>query len=159
VARTDAIAVGMSLKDRAKTWLRRRFLVSFGGRSDHRLSPPAYLRSRFEKICWLWSEINETILHDLGSLPESAKMTLRLEEFGLSSIEALCDFIGLQEGRADVDAMLAKGRQRPNKTKEYSTPPPKQWTQQQKNSFSEIAGGTMEALGYDEAHIDQQSAH
>jgi hypothetical protein len=83
-------------------------------------------------------------------------MTLRLEEFGSSSIEALHDFIGLSGG-ADVDAMLAKGRQRPNKTKEYSTPPPKQWTQQQKNSFSEIAGGTMEALGYDEAHIDQQA--
>jgi len=73
-------------------------MISFGGSfADHRLSPPAYLRSRFEKICWLWSEINETILHDLGFLPENAEMTLRLEEFGSSSIEALHDFIGLYE--------------------------------------------------------------
>jgi len=147
---------GMSLRERVKTWLQRRLLVNFDSSyADHRLEPPAHLKSRFEKICWLWNEINRTIVRDFDSLPESTKMSLKLEAFGRADVEALHDFIGLSKNRTDIKLMLERAGRKPNKTDHYSTPPPREWTQQQKNRFSEIAGDTMNTLGYSATPVEE----
>src|SRR5690606_20464971 len=45
-----------------RDYFRRAHLIEVGRSFDeHRLKPPAELTTRFEKICWLWAEINRVI--------------------------------------------------------------------------------------------------
>ena len=150
----DECSQASSWADAAKRYvkrrLRRRYFVDFDGApfTEHRLRPPRALATRFEKIAWLWVEINRTILRSLDRVPEDAKMSLRLEGIDADALVALHDFAGVRVLPDLLEQMLAKARQKPNKTKDRTAIAPNEWSAWRQQRFEEIAGAMMAALGY-----------
>jgi hypothetical protein len=102
---------------------------------DHRLDPPRHLTSRLEKISWLWTEINRSILEQLEALPVDAYTSLAVEGFSDSSVGDLLQFIGVERRDELIADMLATGRRRPNHTKDYTIPPFEKWDDKKKSVF------------------------
>ena len=150
----DEGAQASSWADAAKQYmkrhLRRTYFVDFDGASfaDHRLRPPRALATRFEKVVWLWVEINQAILNGLDHVPEGAKMSLQLEDFGEDALRALHDFAEVRVLPDTLEQMLAKAEQRPNKTEDRTAAAPEAWSAWRQRRFKEIAGAMMAALGY-----------
>lgn len=137
------------LIERLVRYPRRKFMVNVGNSYiDHRLKPPRKMRSRFEKITWLWQEINQTIIDSLNKLPDTAKMRLRLEDVNKETIIGLQNFIGVPLESKRIKRMLAIAQQKPNKTRQRTVSAPEDWPEGQKERFREIAGKMMQDLGY-----------
>ena len=131
-------------------WIRRRYLVELGRTSkDHLLSPPPEFRTRFEKIAWLWVEINTVILDGLESIPDGRKFALPVEALSAGTLEGLLGFIGVSSDAPTVEAMLEVASRKPNRTPGNPTqPPPDSWSDRERQRFNEIAGRMMVRLGY-----------
>lgn len=132
-----------------KTWLRRRYLVDIGKTAtDNLLNPPGNLRTRLEKIAWLWTETNRKILDSFSSLPDSSKFSFKLEKLCKDKIIDLLNFIGVDFQAELIDEMLEIASARPNKTKKPTIPSYIEWSEQEKNRFNNIAKDMMQTLGY-----------
>lgn len=131
-------------------WIRRWTALSVGQVwEDHRLSPPRELSDRFERIAWLWAEINGEILRHLGQIPSSRRKEVCLEEFDATALEDLLGFLDLQLEEAPMERMIELARRKPNRTEEREVPRPERWSKGWRRRFREIAGPTMRQLGYD----------
>ena len=117
---------------------------------DHRLNPPSTYSSRVEKISWLWSEINYSILTQLRDLPKEIYTSLALEDFSASAVRHLLQFIGVSFQSSLVDDMEELGHQRPNRTKGRTISPFGEWSDADQATFWKIAGPMMHRLGYAE---------
>lgn len=115
---------------------------------DHKLDPPADLDSRFEKIAWLWAEINSDIVRGLRSIPEDRQMRVRLEEFDKSKLRACIEYCVGDPERAPVGRMVRIAESQPNETEEHHVPGPRRWSEKWKQRFDELAGEMMRELGY-----------
>lgn len=128
---------------------RHRLLLDVGkaGR-DHRLTPPKQLRTRADRIAWLWAEINRSIEKGLAAVPKEDQFRLPLAALGRDSLRALTDFIGIEGDESILTRMLEVAGRRPNQTARRSVPPFDQWTQDQQRQFFRIAGPMLAQLGY-----------
>lgn len=115
---------------------------------DHRLDPPPRYDSRFERIAWLWAEINGEILDHLESVPDEDRTELRLEAFGADTIRELLGWLGHPAEDRLVGEMAMMGAKKPNRTEDREIPPPEEWTEARTRGFYEIAGDMMHRLGY-----------
>jgi hypothetical protein len=134
-----------------KRWFRRCALVDVGASSeDHRLPTPERLESRFDKIAWLWAEVNGIISRELGKLPEERSLRIPLESLNDSAgFQRLLGFLG---GRDDEDEvlsdMVATARDKPNKNANKDLPHPEEWSDDRVDRFEVVAGDMMRELGY-----------
>jgi hypothetical protein len=129
----------------ARDWLR----LDLGKAGwDHRLKPPASLRSRAQRIAWLWAEINRSIERGLATVPKQDQFRVPLAALGLESLRALTGFLGVDGDERILRQMMEVAARRPNKTRERSVPPFERWTQEDQREFFRIAGPTMAQLGY-----------
>src|SRR5690606_36429389 len=113
----------------------------------HRLEPPSELESRFDRIAWLWAEINSTILEAFSHLPESNKMSIRLEDFGREHLERIHAFIGV-DGADYLERMLTAANERPNRSHAGTGEAPGTWTEAEQQQYRAIAGAVARRLGY-----------
>lgn len=139
-----------TLKHMIRRWLRRKFFIEFSdaGWEDHRLEPPRGLKSRMQKIAWLWTEINSVILSDLQELPSSDRLALKLEDFGENSVKLVLDFLALPSTRSVVEQIVRVVKSKPNKTGNLEVPEFSEWPEEKKKEFWQVAGAMMERLGY-----------
>ncbi len=105
--------------------------------------------SKFEKTCWLWVKKDNFIFEDIKSYSNS--ITIKFEEVfkdeNHTGIKKTSDFIGFDE-RKLLSIFKDMHEKRVNKTKEYSIPHWKKWSEKKKRIFDEIAGEHMEKYGY-----------
>lgn len=136
---------------RVKTWIRRSLGVPIGfSFRDHRLDPPSDMTTRFDKIAWLWVEINRAILEALDRLPETDVMEVRLEAFGPKTIRRLLAFVGHKVNSDLLARMRDVAERRPNRTENRTVPPAEDWGPTKVERFWKIAGNMMRRLNYDE---------
>ncbi len=138
----------MPFKYELQSWVRRRFIVDIGRtRIDHQLPPPKKLKSRLEKIAWLWTEINRVIIHYLSNIPFERRFSIKLEDLGKDMIIKLHNFLGVEVIPDVLNNMITFL----NKVKEQKTPvsyPYEIWSDDEKIKFEDIAGEMMYTLGY-----------
>ena len=147
---TQPTSLKRALKEYAARWLRRNHLINIGHHfDDHRLIPPKQYESRIEKIAWLWTEINQTILQGLDRIPEQDVMTLSLRSFDASLLRSIFDFIGVESSDDLISSAMDTARDRPNKTSSRSVPPFESWELEDRRRFWSIAGPLMGTLGYE----------
>lgn len=115
---------------------------------DHRLAPPKPLRTRAERIAWLWAEINRSIERGLATVPERDVFRLPLAALSLDSLRALTRFIGVDADEPMLREMMAVAVERPNRTRSRSVPAFEHWPLEQQQRFFRIAGPMMKRLGY-----------
>lgn len=115
---------------------------------DHRLDPPSRYDSRFERIAWLWAEINSEILDHLEGVPDEDWREVRLEAFGEDTIRGLLRWLGHPAEDRLVDEMREMGTEKPNRTEDRQVSPPEEWSGVRTNRFRTIAGDMMRRLGY-----------
>jgi hypothetical protein len=138
---------------------RDRLLLDLGNVGwDHRLSPPKQLRTRAERIAWLWAEINRSIEKGLAGVPQQDQFRLPLAELSIDSLRALTEFMGIDGDPRILSKMMAVAAERPNKTRSRSVPPFEQWTRQEQLQFFRIAGPMMKQLGYPSSLPDETGA-
>jgi hypothetical protein len=134
---------------RLKTIIRRRLLINVGNSYlDHRLRPPKELKTSFEKITWLWVEINRIALRELSTIQDQDKYLLPLEMFGQEKAAEICHFLGLQPDASLLKAIMDVSRKKPNQTVERSILPPTEWEAAKQQRFAELASEMMIQLGY-----------
>jgi hypothetical protein len=127
-----------------KRWVRRALLLDVGHAwEDHRLVPPRHLKKREEKIAWLWTEINDTILDHFSALPACATTSIKLESFSPGELEKLFQFIGNPAESNILEAAMETASCKPNRTRERSTLPFEAWEEDRQRRFWEIAGPMM----------------
>lgn len=140
-------------RERTTAWMRRRLLFDLGNSwTDHQLRPPHYFKSRFERIAWLWSTINETILRAKSVLPDDTFFTLPVERLEADTLARLLDFVGVSRSGDLSRRMLDLARSRPNRSDRLDAPPSEYWGELQQRQFYDIAGATMTRLGYWTSH-------
>lgn len=138
-----------SFKRRLKTWIRRRFLIDIGQPTvDTLLIPPRNLKTRFEKIAWRWTEVNRIMLDRLSLLPDDRKLSICVEKLDRQCLVDIHNFMGIHLDDALLEEMLKIANTKPNKTSQYTFPLYTDWSQWEKERFSEIAGDMMQTLGY-----------
>lgn len=138
------------LKYRLKTWIRRHFRIDTGHQMvDNRLNPPSDLKTRFEKLSWLWSELNKVILYNLSSISEDLVFSFPLENLNKKTVTDLLEFMGVPADPELIDKMMARADQKPNKSKKFTSPSVADWNDWEKKRFNEIAGDMMRRLGYE----------
>ena len=100
--------------------------------------------SRFEKVCWGWRETNEYLLEHIGT-----DNVFKLEGLAGSFSEAgrLFKALGVDVSETSWSAVVNKPSKNASKT--YDFPEWDVWEEDQKRSFVEICGDTMEKLGYE----------
>lgn len=136
--------------DFVRTIVRRRTGLKVGHSFvDHRLEPPAQYDSRFERIVWLWAEINGQILDYLNAVPEEEQVKVRLETFGADTIRELLAFLGHPAGDRLVLEVADVAAKKPNRTEDRNVAPSGEWDEEHLRRFHAIAGDMMNRLGYD----------
>ena len=136
-----------SLKERLRATIRRRYLVQYGNIwNDHKLAPPAKLRTRMEKIAWLWAEINNAILRALEHIDEERQFRIGLADICTTTMSQLLTFLECQRSTDLVDSMLNIAHSRPNKGAFEG--PPVEWNEP---AFRSITSTISAQLGYNTA--------
>jgi hypothetical protein len=106
-----------SPRQRLYTLARRKWVVDIGNFwYDHRLDPPPELTTRMERLAWLWSEINRTIMDGLEEIEPSRKMEVRLDSVGPANFSEVLRFIGVPDDEELTERMAltaALSRTRP----------------------------------------------
>jgi len=100
--------------------------------------------NQFQRICFHWKEINQTIDRELLEIDKSRKITIRLEDIVLneSFLEQLILFLGI-DYQTDLFAMLKKPHN-VNVPRDYPL------TNDQRKQFYKITGEVMTKYGYNE---------
>lgn len=96
---------------------------------------------RFERVCWQWQFDNAAIRKHVDHRVEFEKFRT---DYGYFQ-EAVLDYLGLHLDKADWEKYITSPK---NITPKYAIPGWQDWSVQQKESFEEICGVEMEALGY-----------
>ncbi len=139
------------LKYRVQAWIRRKFIADIGRtKFDHQLKPPKELKTRIEKIAWLWVEINRIILRHLSNIPDEEKFSIRLEDLGRDRLVDLHKFLGIEVIPEVLDNMTAFLANIIRESKSSFTYPYPVWSDDEKMKFLSIAGEMMQILGYSE---------
>ena len=142
----------ISLKERLASPIRRRLLVEVGNSYlDHRLRPPRGCRTRFERLAWLWAEINRSILSHLAPVPPERQMRIKVEEMDQGAIENLLGFVGAQSDGQAIAQMMRVANARPNATAQHAVPSWNTWRAEELQAFDSWAAEIMLALGYGSA--------
>lgn len=137
------------LLQRAKTWLRRRFLIDTGRDTvDTLLIPPPALKTRFEKIAWRWVEVNRIIIEKTAAFPEERTLTFSVASLDHDCLLKIHRFLGIPIDNALIREMLVIAATKPNRTEEYRFPSYHDWSSREKQEFKDIAGDMMRTLGY-----------
>ena len=133
-----------------KRWIRRRWLIDIGvSNEDHQLPTPEGLTSRFEKISWLWMEINRVIMEDLAELADEYSLQVAVEDLNQErDFRRITDFIGVEPTSRTIEEMVALANRKPNKDSDHTLPKPADWRDERRERFEQIAGGMMKRLGY-----------
>ena len=105
----------------------------------------------FQKNIWLWTETNQLILSALEVIDPSRWLLVHFETFvqdKLNTYAQMRDFLGFTDSISEeVESVLLAPTI--NSRKHYSISPYKQWDEDQKTFFWNLAGETMEKLGYE----------
>lgn len=133
-------------------FVRRRFFMRFveGGKVDRWLTPPSDMKTQFEKVIWLWVEVNKTIIRSFSVLPETHKFSVRLESLNKDLLLELHKFLELKVYPEVLDEMteiLTKAIDQAGESALHHPYP--EWSEHEKKRFGEIAGDMMRKLGYD----------
>jgi len=138
-----------SLSNALKTFLRRSLFIDIGNpHEDHRLMPPKNLSSRFDKITWLWTEMNRVIQDHLSLIPDERQYTLALEDFDQAHLLELHDFLGLSIDSQRLERMMLIASSHPNRSDLRSGHTDDVFTDERCVRFNAIAGDMMRRLGY-----------
>lgn len=133
-----------------KRWLRRHTGLSIGNKwEEHRLNPPRCLTTPFERIAWLWGEINREILRHLENVPNSRRTEVCLEEFDRTTLKRLLHFLSVPIEAAPVEDMMKLAARKPNRTKSSEISYPDRWSTNRRIRFKELASPMMGRLGYE----------
>lgn len=92
--------------------------------------------SSFEKNCWYWQYVNNTIAHDLSSVSRDSWVRIRLEDLN-RKLPELLGFFNLHKENINVPVS--------NKA-EYRVKSWESWEKSQKNSFEHWCGRLMDDL-------------
>ena len=90
----------------------------------------------FQRNCWYWTYVNQTIERDLSAIPKSQTMVLRLEDLEDRASEVL-EFLGMDA----VDLQV-----RTSNAAFYSKLGPDSWSPQQRADFENWCGPLMRRL-------------
>jgi len=130
-------------------FLQRRWLIDLGSSwRHHRLEPPPAARSRFEKVCWLWAEINRVILARLERVPGERRMTLPVASLDGAAFRSISSFLGAPLDEAAERRMLEVSASRPHRSSSYEVPAKEEWGAAERAAFAAWAGEVMGRLGY-----------
>ena len=106
--------------------------------------------SRFQKICWLWSEYNRTCLHCFEQLDSDRRLELPVREFWSEpdrSLRKILAFIDVPED--NIDVMLERMKRPANvQKKRNNIPDPADWPDEWRAQLDEITGEMKDRLGY-----------
>ena len=97
--------------------------------------------SRFEKVCWLWTDANRRLAEDIPKWVAFESLVSDYDYFK----ENLLDYIGLEMSESQWSDMV---RAPTNVTKKFSFPPWQQWDAVQQAAFETICGEQMAHFGY-----------
>lgn len=99
--------------------------------------------NRFQRICFYWQEVYQTITQSLDDLPPTLSLTVKLEELTASEtkLQKLFEFLGLK-----YDVSYFKYMQKPQGVIE---PIDYKLTLRQREEFAAIGAEMMTKLGYD----------
>jgi len=108
--------------------------------------------SSFERNCWLWAESNRLILDAIRHWSRHSILFVRFEELIADPVleyRRIREFLGA-EGRLpkEIKRILSRPINR-RPLASYALPPPRDWSLPQVKIFANMAGETMEALGYE----------
>ena len=126
---------------------RRHYTPETTGHHDLRPLPsdPLYERwdtlSRFEKVCWLWTDANRRLAEEV---PRWVSFESLIGDYDYFK-ENLLDPLGLELSEALWSEMV---RAPTNVTREFSFPPWQQWDTTQRAAFDAICGEQMAHFGY-----------
>jgi hypothetical protein len=135
----------LSRRQRLEMMARRKWRVAVGHVwHDHRLEPPPELESRMERIAWLWSEINRTILEGLEAVEPERKLEIRLDSVGPARFAEVLEFVGAEPEPAVLERMTAVAARKPNKTKTR----PEELDPWDEDAFRRVTAPMAERLGY-----------
>ena len=98
--------------------------------------------SRFEKICFMWSEENRWLSENCDV---SAKFETLLEDYEYF-IKIIANVVDINVSKESWEYFLKK-KINPNSSY-YDKNKPENWTQEQHDSFSRLCGGEMARYGY-----------
>ncbi|NIQ17166.1 MAG: hypothetical protein GTO02_23125 [Candidatus Dadabacteria bacterium] len=101
--------------------------------------------SRFEKICWLWSNSYEILLHQLPDytpILQLEKLVTDYEYF----YKKLCNPLDIQIDYLTWEKITTKKSK--NASDEYILSSWENWDDMKKNTFNKICGDVMSRLGY-----------
>jgi hypothetical protein len=149
----------VSVQARVVRFARDRLHLDLGKAGwDHRLLPPRQLRTRVERIAWLWAEINRSIERGLAAVPQQDQFRLPLAALSVDTMRSLTEFIGVDTDPSILSRMMAVAVERPNKTKSRSFPPFDRWKREEQQQFFRIAGPMMKQLGYPASLPDEPAS-
>lgn len=104
--------------------------------------------SRFQKVCWLWNETYQRILHYLEDLPENRYTVIRFEDLidNPETAEQLFHFLGLDGYDAGaVQSVLSRPL---NKQTQGAFPKPGEWTPDYHQMLWNECEKTVQEYGY-----------
>lgn len=105
----------------------------------------------FDKLCWYWSNTNEKLLGAASLLPEGSYEFLRIDRFEKQEYAALFDRLSLESyDEALVDQLQGSrinSRELPEGVERH--PGYDEWGADMQARFMELAGSTMNKLGYE----------
>ena len=90
----------------------------------------------FQRNCWYWVYVNETIARDMEEIPESRRLFLRLEDID-NKVAELLTFLGVEATDLDVET---------SNQAFYVKQGPETWTQEQHEDFERLCGPLMKRL-------------
>lgn len=97
--------------------------------------------SRFEKVCWLWTDANRRLAEDVTRWVAFEPLVGNYDYFS----EKLLDYLGLEMS----EAVWAEAVQAPtNVTRKFTFPPWQQWDEAQQAAFDAICAEQMVMYGY-----------
>jgi hypothetical protein len=134
---------------RIRTRLRRRFLVDIGQPFvDHWLLPPSRYTTVFEKVTWLWVEVNSIILKAFEQLPTENTFSISLNSWTRNDLCGLISFLGESTDEDILDKMFRMAEKRPNQSVSVGCPSDCALRKNEELVFKELAGDMMRHLGY-----------
>jgi hypothetical protein len=101
----------------------------------------------FEKICWYWTVCNEFALSFRRRTDSSRVLTIKASNmFDGTDVPRIFDFLDIQ--RPSIDSVGGVLKKKLNAQREGTFPKVEEWTPSMHDALQNIAGDTMDQLGY-----------
>ncbi len=118
-------------------------------RGNDILAPRWGLLDHVARNAWLWAETNRLILDGVAGRPPETTLVVRYEDFfsnPIASYRSLREFLGI---RGEPTSQALERLSRPiNRRADKIIGPHASWTEEQRSAFRDLAGPTMQRLGY-----------